>query len=208
MSVLATHYNSDGLVKLLESARNAPGPSKLVKEAEQKWLTKETPDDLFKRLKLDKMENDELISPQLKTWINYMKEYNAANPKYQTTLIGTLAANYGEIKLKGLAPNYIFDSVFRLDQAGKKLCTNPLVITWGKYLSAFNRDNLGEETTVWTMLAATGYNPDDVIRMVDKLPSDIFAMLRLTNAGDGLLANPQLANWIQYLDDFYAEVRK
>ncbi|KAG3199276.1 hypothetical protein PC128_g5379, partial [Phytophthora cactorum] len=78
MSVLATHYNNDGLVKLLESARNAPRSSKLVKrlEAEQKWLTKETPDDLFKRLKLDKMENDVLISPQLKTWINYMKEYN------------------------------------------------------------------------------------------------------------------------------------
>ncbi|KAG2881649.1 hypothetical protein PC117_g26361 [Phytophthora cactorum] len=230
MSVLATHYNNDGLVKLLESARNAPRSSKLVKrlEAEQKWLTKETPDDLFKRLKLDKMENDVLISPQLKTWINYMKEYNAANPKYQTTLIGTMAANYGNVKLvkvrdeamkvkgtastakklqselfqrwvqKGWAPNYIFQSVLHLDEAGDKIFTNPLVVTWGKYLSAFNRDNLGKETTVWTKLAATDYDPDDVIR----IPGEAFSKMGLTNAGDDLLANPQFVNWIQYLDDF------
>ncbi|KUF82370.1 hypothetical protein AM588_10000366 [Phytophthora nicotianae] len=187
ISVLAKHYDSEALAKMMESAKDVPQSAKLVKllETEQKWMTKETPDNLFKRLKLDQMENHVLSNTQLKTWINYMKEYNAVNPKYKATLIGTLAANYGELKVikmldeaakakdtagdakvlknellqswmqKGWSPEYIFDVVLRLDQDGNKLFRNPLVTTWGKYLIAFNRDNYGKETTIRMMLAAT-----------------------------------------------------
>ncbi|ETI41525.1 hypothetical protein F443_13253 [Phytophthora nicotianae P1569] len=163
ISVLAKHYDSEALAKMMESAKDVPQSAKLVKllETEQKWMTKETPDNLFKRLKLDQMENHVLSNTQLKTWINYMKEYNAVNPKYKATLIGTLAANYGELKVikmldeaakakdtagdakilknellqswmqKGWSPEYIFDVVLRLDQDGNKLFRNPLVTTWG-----------------------------------------------------------------------------
>ncbi|ETP39432.1 hypothetical protein F442_13100, partial [Phytophthora nicotianae P10297] len=142
MSVLAKQYDSEGL----------------------KWMAKGTPNDYFKQLKLDKVGKDVLSNPQLKTWLNYVKEYNAANPKYQATLIGTLAANYGEMKLVKMldeamkvkdtasaakklqselfqrwiqlnwTPEYIFVKVLRLDQEGDVLFTNPLVVTWGKYL--------------------------------------------------------------------------
>ncbi|KAF4137097.1 hypothetical protein GN958_ATG13681 [Phytophthora infestans] len=235
MSVLAAHYDSDGLIKMLESAKNVPGSAKLIREleTEQKWLAKGTPDAFFKQLKLDKFDDDVLSNPQLKTWINYMKEYNAANPKYKATLIGTMAANYGELNLvslldkathvkdtagaakklqselfqrwmqKGWTPEYLFTNVFHLAQEKDELFTNPLVITWGKYLSAYNRENHGKETTIWTMLAATGVDIELVERMVGQLPSDTFSMLRLAEKGDDLLASPQFATWIQYLDDFY-----
>ncbi|ETO70187.1 hypothetical protein F444_13307, partial [Phytophthora nicotianae P1976] len=166
MSVLAKQYDSEGLVKLLQSAKNNPSWSKLVLqlETEQKWMAKGTPNDYFKQLKLDKVGKDVLSNPQLKTWLNYVKEYNAANPKYQATLIGTLAANYGEMKLVKMldeamkvkdtesaakklqselfqrwiqlnwTPEYIFAKVLHLDQEGDMLFTNPLVVTWGKYL--------------------------------------------------------------------------
>ncbi|ETP11302.1 hypothetical protein F441_13180 [Phytophthora nicotianae CJ01A1] len=192
MSVLAKQYDSEGL----------------------KWMAKGTPNDYFKQLKLD-------------------KEYNAANPKYQATLIGTLAANYGEMKLVKMldeamkvkdtasaakklqselfqrwirlnwTPEYIFVKVLHLDQEGDMLFTNPLVVTWGKYLSAFNRYTHGEETTIWMVLEATGYKIEELQRMVDRLPEQLFTMLRLGNKGDSLLTSPQLANWIQYLDNFY-----
>ncbi|KAI9990832.1 hypothetical protein PInf_018444 [Phytophthora infestans] len=206
MSVLATQYDSERLVKVLESAKNVPSSAKLVKrlELEQKVLLKEAPDDVFKRLGLNTIENGMLSSPQLKTFINYVKEFNAANPKYQTTLVAAMAANYGDVKLvnmlneamkvtdtakvakklqselfqrwmqKGWTPDHVFDRVFHLDQVGDSLFTNPLVITWGKYLSAFNRENHGKETTIWQTLAATGYHPDDMNRMVKTLPADLF----------------------------------
>ncbi|KAG3192945.1 hypothetical protein PC128_g10373 [Phytophthora cactorum] len=193
MSVLATHYDSEGLVNILEAATNVPASSKVVKrlETEQKWLTKDTPDELFKRLKLDKAGNDVVINPQLKTWISYMKEYNKANPKYQTTLIGTLVKNYGDENLakileaatkvksmastakilqneqfqlwmkKGWSPNTIFN-VLHLDKAGDKLLSNPLVVTWNKYLSAFNWENPDKKTTLWAILKCHDYSDDSV----------------------------------------------
>ncbi|ETN20237.1 hypothetical protein PPTG_03281 [Phytophthora nicotianae INRA-310] len=237
ISVLAKHYDSEALAKMMESAKDVPQSAKLVKllETEQKWMTKETPDNLFKRLKLDQMENHVLSNTQLKTWINYMKEYNAVNPKYKATLIGTLAANYGELKVikmldeaakakdtagdakvlknellqswmqKGWSPEYIFDVVLRLDQDGNKLFRNPLVTTWGKYLIAFNRDNYGKETTIRMMLAATGIDPDDLRPVSDKAPEQFFAMMGLTDKGHNLLISPEFAKWIHYLDDFYEE---
>ncbi|KAG3109272.1 hypothetical protein PI125_g11065 [Phytophthora idaei] len=193
MSVLATHYNSEGLVNILKAATNVPASSKVVKrlKTEQKWLTKDTLDELFKRLKLDKAGNDVLINPQLKTWISYMKEYNMANPKYQTTLIGTLVKNYGDENLakileaatkvksmastakilqneqfqlwmkKGWSPNAIFN-VLHLDKAGDKLLSNPLVVTWNKYLSAFNWENPDKKTTLWEILKYHDYSDDSV----------------------------------------------
>ncbi|ETK81555.1 hypothetical protein L915_12949 [Phytophthora nicotianae] len=237
ISVLAKHYDSEALAKMMESAKDVPQSAKLVKllETEQKWMTKETPDNLFKRLKLDQMGNHVLSNTQLKTWINYMKEYNAVNPKYKATLIGTLATNYGELKVikmldeaakakatagdakilknellqswmqKGWSPEYIFDVVLRLDQDGNKLFRNPLVTTWGKYLIAFNRDNYGKETTIWRMLAATGIDPDDLRPVADKAPEQFFAMMGLADKGHNLLASPEFVKWIQYLDDFYEE---
>ncbi|ETP11281.1 hypothetical protein F441_13190, partial [Phytophthora nicotianae CJ01A1] len=239
MSVLAKQYDSEGLVKLLQSAKNNPSWAKLVQqlETEQKWMAKGTPNDYFKQLKLDKVGKDVLRSTQLKTWLNYVKEYNAANPKYQATLIGTLAANYGEMKLVKMldeamkvkdtasaakklqselfqrwiqlnwTPEYIFAKVLRLDQDGNKLFRNPLVTTWGKYLIAFNRDNYGKETTIWRMLAATGIDPDDLRPVADKAPEQFFAMMGLTDKGHNLLISPEFAKWIHYLDDFYDELR-
>ncbi|KAI9990814.1 hypothetical protein PInf_018418 [Phytophthora infestans] len=241
MSVLAAHYDSDGLIKMLGSAKNVPGSAKLIRqlETEQKWLVKGTPDAFFKQLKLDKFDDDVLSNPQLKTWINYMKEYNAANPKSKATLIGTMAANYGERNLvdllndaiyvkdtagaakklqselfqrwmqKGWTPEYLFNTEFHLAQQKDWLFTNPLVITWGKYLSVYNRENHGKETTIWMMLADTGFNLKDVARMVEHLPSDTFFYASTRHEGRRPTGKSSIRHldsiWIRYMTTNYTQ---
>ncbi|ETM37851.1 hypothetical protein L914_15725 [Phytophthora nicotianae] len=260
ISVLAKHYDNDGLVKMLEAAKNVPGSSNIVKrlETEHKWLTKGTPDEVFKRLKLDEAGDSLLSRPQFQTWANYLKEYNTANPNYQTTLIETLIKHYGDAKLvkmldeamdvqdtknmaeqlqtelfqrwmkNGQIPSEIF-KMLNLDLAGNKLFTNPTLVTWKKYLSAFNREDTDKKTTLWATLRAHGYDDNSALYLLTiakrtpnakliaaslqtemlqywlaagKYPDYVFSLLRLNRAGDSLLTNPLFGIWIQYLDDF------
>ncbi|KAL3657659.1 hypothetical protein V7S43_017461 [Phytophthora oleae] len=189
MSVLGTYYTSTELTKILEVA----APSKLVKrlEAEQKWLGKDTPDELFKILKLDKAGDELLSSPQFKTWVTYMKEFNMENYKYKTTLIATLVRNYGDGGLvtileaakgvkstastakrlqseqfqlwltNGYTPDDIF-KVLKLDKAGDNLLTNSLLPTWRKYLDSFNLENPTKKTTLLTTLTKNKYSENSV----------------------------------------------
>ncbi|ETO70163.1 hypothetical protein F444_13331 [Phytophthora nicotianae P1976] len=210
ISVLTKHYDSEALAKMMESAKDVPQSAKLVKllETEQKWMTKETPDNLFKRLKLDQMENHVLSNTQLKTWIGVQCEMLDEAAKAKDTagdakiLKNELLQSWMQ---KGWSPEYIFDVVLRLDQDGNKLFRNPLVTTWGKYLIAFNRDNYGKETTIWMMLAASRIDLNNLKPVAGNVPEQFFAMMGLADKGHNLLASPEFVKWIQYLDDFYEE---
>ncbi|KAF1778268.1 hypothetical protein GQ600_8128 [Phytophthora cactorum] len=91
---------------------------------------------------------------------------------------------------KSWIPNYIFQTVLHVDEAGDTVFTNPLVMTWIKY----------------AILKANGYSDENVERLVKKFPDDVSSMMGITRAADGLLTNPQFTSWIQYLDDFHVAV--
>ncbi|KAF1794890.1 hypothetical protein GQ600_12138 [Phytophthora cactorum] len=194
MSVLATHYDSEGLVNILEVATNVPASSKVVKrlETEQEWLTKDTPDDMASTAKI-------LQNEQFQLWMK-----------------------------KGWSSNAIFN-VLHLDKAGDKLLSNPLVVTWNKYLSAFNWENPDKKTTLWAILKYHDYSDDSVgyllaaarkipgteaitahlrAEVLQKIPNYVFSKLRLDRAGYNLLANPLFSTWIQYFDGFITHIHR
>ncbi|ETN03331.1 hypothetical protein PPTG_16360 [Phytophthora nicotianae INRA-310] len=63
---------------------------------------------------------------------------------------------------KGQIPSEIF-KMLNLDLAGNKLFTNPTLVTWKKYLSAFNREDTDKKTTLWATLRAHGYDDNSAL---------------------------------------------
>ncbi|OWY97117.1 RxLR effector protein [Phytophthora megakarya] len=199
VSVLKDYCNNEKLEKMLEVVKPLPTSEKIVKRlgTEQKWMNKETPDEFFKGLKLDQVGVNVFSSPQLKKWINYMKAYNKDNPKYQTTLIATLAKYYGNRKLVQMinaaknvestapfakrleseqfqvwlknqwTPGDIF-KLMNLDDLDDKLFSSPAFVTWTKYLSVFNMENPTKKTTLLATLTPNYYSEKRVVQLLTR----------------------------------------
>ncbi|KAE9072080.1 hypothetical protein PF010_g25629 [Phytophthora fragariae] len=121
-ATLATHYSDDVLARMVESAKKVKTTAGTAKRVEatqiQSWLgRKQTPDNVFKLLKLDSAGDDVLANPALNTWATYLNTFNKENPDKKTTMIATVTANYGD------------EGVSRMLDAAKKVETTKSIAT-------------------------------------------------------------------------------
>ncbi|KAG3139659.1 hypothetical protein PI124_g8638 [Phytophthora idaei] len=91
VTTLASHFEYDGLAKIIEAAKAVPKTAKLAKRLEfeliQPWLAQEkNPDEVFQLLKLDVMRYDLFEKPELFTWVKYVDDFNKMYPEKETTL--------------------------------------------------------------------------------------------------------------------------
>jgi len=159
------------------------------------WIKKgESTDDVFKLLTLDQAADDLLASPQLQSWLNYMKMFNKENPDKKTSLIATLTAHYGDEALSKIvtaakqvpdtariakrvqseqlqhwvtaekSPDDVF-AVMKLDDVGADLFAHPEFTTWTKYLEAFNEIYTGRQTSVFAILK-THYDEEVLVQIL------------------------------------------
>ncbi|POM61755.1 RxLR effector family protein [Phytophthora palmivora] len=195
LSALKNHYNKEDLAKMVDAAKKTPGLEKKVERLEIEQ-TKDIPDELFKRLKLDKAGGHLLDHPGLNTWINFIKGYNKDNPKYQTTLISTMVYHYGDKRViqilnaakdvkstaiiakrlqtelfqlwlqKRWPPSYTFE-LMNLDTRGNNLLSSPEVTTWTKYLNLYNTEYPRHKTTLLETIRSVGYSDKRMIQLLD-----------------------------------------
>jgi hypothetical protein len=196
IATLASHYSSQELTKILEAAKKVPGTTKLSTrlEGELRWMSKDSPAQYFTRLALDKQGNKLLESPELTTWINYMKLFNKDNPNRQTSLVAMLTKSYGDdglVKILEAArkvpktattakrleaeqvqlwlknektPNSVFQ-LLKLHLADDQLLTSPQLTTWLNYMKLFNREYPDKQTTLITTLS-TNYGAKELAGML------------------------------------------
>ncbi|KAG7384308.1 hypothetical protein PHYPSEUDO_002773 [Phytophthora pseudosyringae] len=126
------------------------------------------------------------------------------------------------------------DDVFtmlKLNHAGDKILTNPAFNTWNTYVQIFKRENPTTKTSLYATLAAH-YSDDALFKIAErakgvkstamvaknleathiqkllsggKTPEEVFVLLKLDEAGDDLLASPQLNTFTKYMKNFNTE---
>ncbi|OWZ24729.1 Avirulence (Avh) protein [Phytophthora megakarya] len=233
---------------------------KMELELIQIWLKNDrTTDDVFKLLELDKAASKVLGSPQLAFWGRYAGYVNEKQPGKTTSLIATLTTHYteeGVVKMleaakkvpatKAVAtrlqsdqleywlslnksPTSVF-KLFKLDEAGEKLLSNPQFLMWRKYTDNYGVQN--PQATLTTIAILKNSYTDDVLAnliltgmkssstqdsatrlqselfkswmpvppMVDQPPDAVFGLLKLEKLGDKVLTSPMYDFWKKYLE--------
>ncbi|KAF4027666.1 hypothetical protein GN244_ATG20718 [Phytophthora infestans] len=99
IATLTSHYKDDGLAKIIEAAKQVRATAGLAKrvQTEQiyRWLlAKETPDSVFKLLKLEDTAESLFTQPQIVPWAKFVDEYKKVNPTSETTLFSFLKPLY------------------------------------------------------------------------------------------------------------------
>ncbi|KAE9260880.1 hypothetical protein PR003_g34166, partial [Phytophthora rubi] len=187
IATLTAQYGDDGLAKIIEAAKRVPSTEDIAKRVQteqlQRWLVgQKSTDEVFGLLALDKAADSLLASPQLNTWISYMKLFNEKNPTKKTSLIATLTAHYGDKGLTkiveaaervpstatiakrvqneqiqrwlghGKTPDKVF-AMLNLDEAGTHFFMHPQMNTWVKYTDDFNKAYPDTEITLLSVLS-------------------------------------------------------
>ncbi|EGZ15244.1 hypothetical protein PHYSODRAFT_354760 [Phytophthora sojae] len=216
--------------KVSENADVKKLASKLELEQLYAWATKgKTPDEAFALFKLSKAGDDFLSTPQFTTLTKYLKVFNSKNADKETTMIATLVKSYGDDKVAKilqaamkvpetaptaqkldtelvqlwLANRESTDAVFtllKLDKAGDTLFSNPLLVTWTKYMNAFNQKqkNPNNRASLAATLAAH-YGDDGAAAMLKS--GDVRNILTKIKPGENLFENPHFVTWLQFVED-------
>ncbi|POM73578.1 Secreted RxLR effector peptide protein [Phytophthora palmivora] len=172
IETLTTHYGDEGLAKIIEAAKLVPATAGLAKRVQteqiQRWLVAgETPEGVYKLLKLDEAGQSLFEQPQIVTWAKYLDNFNKEHPESRMPLLSFLQARYKDEATL----------VQMLIAAEKVYSTKSLAVRVQ-----------AEQTNQW-------------LRM-EKVPADVFKLLKLDNIGFSLLENTLFSAWVKYTDDF------
>lgn len=192
------------------------------------WVErKKAPDDVFNWFKLNKAGDDLLSSPNFATWNNYLRLFNQEHPDLETTLLAVLTKSYGEAGVakilqqamkvpetaatarrldtdlvqRWLTSGKSTDEVFallNLNTAGDKLFSNPLLVTWTKYMNAFNQKHPDRKASLAATLAKH-YGDEGVSAMLKS--GDVSKILANTKSVDKLFDNRQFLVWLEFVED-------
>ncbi|KAG6949366.1 hypothetical protein JG688_00014659 [Phytophthora aleatoria] len=172
ISAFARSYDKEALAKLLVAAKKVPSTEKLATKLQtdqiQRWLdNKDSPNRIFKALRLDDVVDDVLTSPLFNTWATYLDTFNVKFPSEKVPMIDTFRASFDNKSLakmlitaqeiptmeklatklqadqlqRWLAKKDSPEDIFRalvLDDAVDDVLSNPLLNTWASYLEDFN----------------------------------------------------------------------
>ncbi|ETM56476.1 hypothetical protein L914_00565 [Phytophthora nicotianae] len=95
-------YGEVKLAEMIETAIKTSTAETIAKRLQEQqnlqWLSKQkSPDDVFKLLKLDKLNSAVLSDVKLSAWLSYVKDFNLANPRKEESLLKTLTHQYKEV---------------------------------------------------------------------------------------------------------------
>ncbi|KAJ8571335.1 hypothetical protein ON010_g5503 [Phytophthora cinnamomi] len=156
--------------------RTALSPDELQVRA---WIKKkETPDGVFKFLKLDEGIDSLLENPKLQLWTAYLTKYNEKHRGEEVNTLGMFTKTYGDETVatmlekakqnpstaevatalqneqlvawmvNGLSTDFVF-TWFKLDEGGmESLLANPALGVWCNYFSNLNQYNPGREVSM------------------------------------------------------------
>ncbi|KAF1791255.1 hypothetical protein GQ600_3761 [Phytophthora cactorum] len=147
VTTLASHFEYDGLAKIIEAAKAVPKSAKFAKRLEfeliQRWLLKKKPGRSLQLLKLDVMRYDLFEKPELFTLVKYVDDFNkymlvkAKSVASTEKLALRVQADQTKLWLQNQrTPDELF-TLLRLDKAGDSLLENPIFDAWIKYADDF-----------------------------------------------------------------------
>ncbi|ETN03613.1 hypothetical protein PPTG_15594 [Phytophthora nicotianae INRA-310] len=89
-----TNFDDAFLAKMFVNAKEIPAMEQLATKLQadqlQRWLAnRDTPDDIFRALKLNAAVDDVLANPLLNTWATYLEDFNAKFPRSKVSMIDT-----------------------------------------------------------------------------------------------------------------------
>ncbi|KAL3663842.1 hypothetical protein V7S43_011255 [Phytophthora oleae] len=221
ISTLRKYYSDATLAKMIIVASKSTKTSDAAKRVETELLrtwfnSMKSPTDVLRLLKLNKASQSSL-SP---IWTKYVALFNKVDPKFKTEMLQ-------EWVKKGL----ITDDTFRLltlGNAADDLLNGSLLSAWATYIKVFNQQNPTEQLSLIAVLTAR-FGDEAVSTMVEaakkvptyhtiansvqteqmklwlnaeKIPDDIFVLLKLNTVKTKLFDQPQLNTWVVYLDKF------
>ncbi|ETL33016.1 hypothetical protein L916_14470, partial [Phytophthora nicotianae] len=99
IATLTAHYGDDGMVKIIEAAKQVPSTATIAKRLEseltQFWLgQKYSVDDVFKLLNLERAGDQLFVKPEVVAWVRYVDDFNELNPDGQVSLFSFLTTFY------------------------------------------------------------------------------------------------------------------
>ncbi|POM61848.1 Secreted RxLR effector peptide protein [Phytophthora palmivora] len=225
------------------------------------WANKEkSPDFVFRKLNLNKAGDKLFDNPDVNVWAAYTNVISKANP--EEAMVTTLKTRYTDEALSQMilaakkvsstesvaikiqtgqvqnwltrkkSPNDVFEYLL-LNKAGDDLLSNPELAIWIRYMTAFNKENPMQKTSLHATLK-THYSSDAISKMIEagkvvkgagtigvakrleatqiqtwlgskSTPDDVFQLLKLDEVGDDLLASPQLNTFTNYMNVFNKE---
>ncbi|KAG2765408.1 hypothetical protein PC129_g7209 [Phytophthora cactorum] len=142
-----------------------------------------------------------------------------------------IATKLEEVQLKrwldyGFKPDQIFNSL-NLNEKVDNIFESPQFATWVSFLTAYNKKNTNKKDITELDVLLQHYKEDGLVKLLssadnannprtqkylDELfphwldqpthPQNIFNMLKLDEAGDGLLTSPLLSKWVEYMKAF------
>ncbi|KAG3100395.1 hypothetical protein PI124_g14929 [Phytophthora idaei] len=110
LDMFSKTYGDNGVAKMVEMGVRVPTTQKvssnLRRQLLRKWeINEQSPEDVFKLLKLDEAGNDLFATPQMNTWYSFIKNgFNRDGEDFHLVLLRVLAKRYGE---DGLSKNFI-----------------------------------------------------------------------------------------------------
>ncbi|KAF4127542.1 hypothetical protein GN958_ATG23271 [Phytophthora infestans] len=160
----------------------------LLQTLQQKWsqMRMKSPNDMFKKLKLDNTGDQLFSSPSFSKWLSYVRTNSKTNP--DMAIFSTLAYHYSDealvklldaakkvdstkvlaTKLEGLqftnwvhareSPEYVF-KVLALDRMGSNTFTSPQFSKWLSYMN--KAETSDPEMAIYRVLGT--YHSDDVL---------------------------------------------
>ncbi|POM70211.1 Avirulence protein (Avh), partial [Phytophthora palmivora] len=168
--------------------------SKITPGTLLKWANKEkSPDFVFRKLNLHKAGDKLFDNPDVNVWAAYTNAISKANP--EDAMIKTLKTRYTDEALSQMilaakkvsstesvatkiqtgqvqnwltskkSPNDVFKYLL-LNKAGDDLLSNPELAIWIRYMTAFNKKNPMQKTSLYATLK-THYSSDAISKMIE-----------------------------------------
>ncbi|ETI38142.1 hypothetical protein F443_16029 [Phytophthora nicotianae P1569] len=96
-----TNFDDAFLAKMFVNAKEIPAMEQLATKLQadqlQRWLAnRDTPDDIFRALKLNAAVDDVLANPLLNIWATYLEDFNAKFPRSKVSMIDTFREFFGD----------------------------------------------------------------------------------------------------------------
>ncbi|KAK1942454.1 hypothetical protein P3T76_005953 [Phytophthora citrophthora] len=213
VTALASHYGDGRLASMLLAAKQAKDTKRAATHLgyvqEDIWAAQgKSADDVFNLLKLDEAGENLLKRPELSVWISHTDRLKWKT--YETKLgddpiaekLETLQLENWLKEKKSMMDAF---KILKLNEEGSMVLKSPVLSTWKAYAKMLKKD---PDELLFLALKQTGLDHEaaklgePMIQKwskTSKSGDDIFQLLELKKAGDGVFENPLWGTWVAYL---------
>ncbi|KAF4032951.1 hypothetical protein GN244_ATG15139 [Phytophthora infestans] len=228
IATLTTHYGNQDLARIIEAGQQVPKTARMANRLQteqiQLWMGQgKSPEQVFGLLKLNKfwpfgwVSSDLFSKPGLTTWIQYLDDFNEANPDKKKTLISILSARYSD---KTLANMLIEANKVRAGEGRRYAFREPSLQCLDQVRGRFpialrhrpsHHVHFDQPQAVAKMIVKANGNPNTINigqrleselqrdwRLARQSPYDVFIMMNLDVTLDKVFENPLFGIWYNY----------